>query len=106
VAAPPTSFTATVMARIGQERWRTERVVDLGFNLALAAGVLIIVSSGAGLLWSLGMLSITIDLDAIWSVIGSDVSGRVLSQAQTVATAAVVLTMALVLWWWAETATD
>lgn len=106
VAMPSSSFTGAVMARVGQERWKTERVVDLGFNLAIAAGILVIVAAGAGLALSLGLVSISIDLDAIWQAIGADVTGRVLSQVQTIAMAAVLLTMALVLWWWAEAATD
>src|SRR5678815_3639039 len=59
-AVPPASFTAAVMARIGQEEWQTERVVDIGFNLAIAAGVLVILAGAAGLAWSLGFLTITI----------------------------------------------
>ena len=106
VAVPSSSFTASVMTRIGQERWRTERVVDLGFNLAMTAGVLVILTGAAGLAWSLGLLQVTIDLEAIWDVVGSDVAGRVRSQVQTISMAAVVLTMALVLWWWAEAAAD
>jgi hypothetical protein len=104
VAAPGSSFTGAVMARVGQERWKTERVVDLGFNLAIAAGILVILAAGGGLAWSLGLVSVAIDLDAIWQVVGADVAGRVLSQVQTVAMAAVLLTMTLVLWWWAEMA--
>jgi hypothetical protein len=106
VAAPPPAFTAAVMARVGDERWKTERVIDLGFNLAIAAGVLVIVAGGTGLAWSLGFLNLTIDLDAVWSVLGSEVTGRFLSQVQTVGMAAVLLTMALVLWWWAEAAAE
>jgi hypothetical protein len=106
VAAPSSSFTGAVMARVGQERWKTERVVDLGFNLAIAAGILFILAGGAGVAWSLGFLNITIDLEAIWQAIGSDLTGRVLSQVQTIAMSAALLTMALVLWWWAETAAD
>lgn len=106
VATPSAAFTGAVMARVGQERWKTERVVDLGFNLAIAAGILVIVAAGAGLAWSLGLVSISIDLEASWQAIGADVTGRVLSQVQTIAMAAVLLTTALVLWWWAETATD
>ena len=105
-AIPPATFTGAVMARVGQERWKTERVVDLGFNLAIAAGILVIVAAGAGLAWSLGLVSISIDLEALWQAIGADVTGRVLSQVQTIAMAAALLTMALVLWWWAETAAD
>jgi hypothetical protein len=105
-AAPSPTFTNTVMARIGQERWKTERVIDLGFNLAIASGVLVIAAGAAGLAWSLGFLSVAIDLDAVWSALGSDVAGRVMSQAQTIGLAAMLLTMALGLWWWAETPTS
>ena len=102
VAQPPASFTVAVMARVSQERWKAERAIDLGFNLAIAAGILVIVAGGAGLAWSLGFLSVVIDLGAIWEAIGTEATGRVLSQVQTVAMSAVLLTMALVLWWWAE----
>lgn len=102
VVAPSAAFTGMVMARVGQERWKTERAVDLGFNLAMAAGVLVILAGGAGLAWSLGFLTISVDLEAVWQALGSEVAGRFLSQVQTVAMAAVLLTMALGLWWWAE----
>jgi anti-sigma factor RsiW len=100
---PPVNFTAMVMAGVAKERWRTERAVDISFNLAVAAGVLVILSSAAGAAWSLGLLTVRIDLDAIANALGSDLASRVLSQAQTVGVAAGLLTMALVLWWWAET---
>ena len=106
IVAPSSSFTGAVMARVGQERWKTERVVDLGFNLAIAAGIVVILAAGSGLAWSLGLVSVTIDLDAISLAFGADVAGRVLSQVQTIAMAAALLTMTLVLWWWAETAAD
>ena len=103
---PPASFTASVMARIGQEKWKTERVVDIGFNLAIAAGILVILAGGAGLAWSLGFFAIDIDVVALLDAATAQVEGRVMNQLQTVAIAALLLTMALVLWWWAEAATD
>jgi len=106
VAQPQAAFTQAVMARVVQDRWRAERAIDLGFNLAIAAGVLVIVAAGAGLAWSLGLLSITIDLDAIVRSLDAGATGRLLSQVQTVAMSAVLLTMALVLWWWAEAASE
>ena len=106
VDVPPATFTATVMTRVGQERWQAERVIDLGFNLAMAAGVLVILAGAAGLAWSLGMVTVTIDFDTVWQALGSDVTGRVLTQVQTVIMAAGLLTTALVLWWWAEAASD
>jgi len=102
VVAPSASFTNKVMARVGQERWKTERAIDLGFNLAITAGVLVILFAAAGLAWSLGFLTIDVDVDALRQAVSSEVTGRFLSQVQTVAMAAVLLTMALGLWWWAE----
>lgn len=90
------------MARVARDRWQSERVIDIGFNLAVAAGVLIILAGGAGLAWSLGLVSVSIDIRAILDAIGADVETRIVSQVQTLAMAAVLLTMALGLWWWAE----
>jgi hypothetical protein len=106
VAAPSSAFTANVMARVGAAQWQTERFIDIGFNLAMVAGAFIILAGGIGLAWSLGFLSITIDLEALWEAFNTPAAGRLLSQVQTVAMAAVLLTTALVLWWWAETASD
>ena len=103
---PPPAFTAAVMARIGQQKWQAERVVDMGFNLAIAAGVLIILAGAFGLAWSLGFFTITVDVATVLDAAFSRVEGRVISQVQTVLISAVVLTMALGLWWWAEAATD
>ena len=105
-SAPPASFTAAVMLRVGREKWQAERAIDLGFNLLMAAAVVVILAGAAGLAWSLGFLTITIDASAIWQALDAEITGRVLSQVQTIAMSAVLLTMALVLWWWAEAATD
>jgi selenophosphate synthase len=103
VDAPQPSFTAAVMAHVGQERWRTERIVDIGFNLFMVAGVGVILAGLAGLAWSLGMLSVSIDFDVLRQLFNADAASRVLTQAQAIATGAVILTMALGVWWWAET---
>ena len=106
VPQPPPSFTAAVMARVGQEQWRAERIVDLGFNLAVAAGVLVILAGGAGAAWSLGLFTITLDASALVEMLSAEMEGRLINQLQTVAVAALLLTSALGLWWWAEAATD
>lgn len=103
---PPASFTVAVMARIGEEKWRAERAVDIGFNLAIAAAVLLIAAGAAGAAWSLGFFTISVGADALIRAALSQVEGRVINQVQSVLVAGVVLTMALVLWWWAEAATD
>jgi hypothetical protein len=101
--APPAAFTAMVMGGVVRQRWQTERIVDIGFNLAVAAGILVILGSAAGVAFSLGLLTIRIDFDAIAAMLAPEVARLVLSQAQTVGLAAAMLTVALVLWWWAET---
>ena len=106
VPQAPASFTAAVMARVNQEKWRAERIVDLGFNLAVAAGVLVILTGGLGAAWSLGMFTVTVDAGVLLQVFTAEFEGRVINQVQTVVVAAVLLTSALGLWWWAEAATD
>ena len=107
LAQPPATFTASVMLRIGQQKWQAERVIDIGFNLAIAAGVLVILMAGAGLAWSLGFFTITVDVAALLNAAFSRVEGReVISEVQTIVISAVLLTMALGFWWWAEQATD
>jgi len=101
--APPAAFTARVMALVHDDRWRTERVVDLSFNLAIAAGVLVVLAGVVGLAWSLGFLTVRIDLDTILEAAGGSLGARLLAQVQTIAMAAVLLTMTLALWWWTET---
>lgn len=102
VPAPPDSFTLQVMRRVGQERWRVEQFVDVGFNVALAAGVLVVIGGVTGLLWSLGWFSI--DLAALSAAFTTMApwTTRLGSQLQTVILAAGLLSSALALWWWVE----
>ncbi len=103
VPSPPAAFTAGVMALVRHDRWQAERVVDLGFNLAMAAGALVILAGIGGFAWSLGFLSVTIDFTAAIEAARTELGGRLVSQVQTIVMAAVLLTMALALWWWTET---
>jgi hypothetical protein len=101
-AQPSSGFTSAVMARVVRERWQVERAIDIGFNLAIAAGVLFLLTGAAGLAWAAGLFTITIDLPAVLTTITTPMANRVVSQLQTVVMAAAILTMALGLWWWAE----
>jgi len=101
-ALPSPGFTAAVMARVARERWQAERAIDIGFNLAVAAGVLLLISGAAGLAWAAGLFTITVDVRAVLAAITTPMANRVVSQLQTVMMAAAILTMALGLWWWAE----
>ena len=77
----PSAFTAAVMARVHQERWQVERYWDLGFNVALAAGLGFIAAGVLGLIYLSGL-----------SVVGRDV---VLLVAQAIVVTADELAPAL-----------
>lgn len=100
--APPPGFTAQVMRRVRHERWRAEQVVDAGFNIAMAAGVLVIVSGLAGLLWSLGWFPVDLQALSSATLALAPWTARLADQAQTLVIAAVLLSSALALWWWVE----
>ena len=100
-AAPP-GFTARVMQQVGQERWRTEQIVDVGFNIAITLGVGLIIVGGLALAYSFGWL--TVDRPTI-EALGAAVQpwlSRLADDLRTVVLAALLLTSALALWWWVE----
>lgn len=102
VPAPPEAFTLQVMRRVSLERWRVEQVVDAGFNLAIAAGLLVAAGGVTGLLWSLGWFSIDVTALLAAGPAVAPWTTRLASEAQTLGLAAVLLSSALALWWWVE----
>jgi hypothetical protein len=99
---PPQTFTTQVMTAVRRERWRAEQFLDLGFNFAVATGLLLIVAGVLGLAWRTGLIVIGGDLAALMSAGISIVVDRAALHAPNVGIAALLLTMALGLWWWAE----
>jgi hypothetical protein len=87
---------------VRQERWRVEQFVDVGFNLALAAGGFVVLCGLGGLLWSLGWLSIDIEVVSAATAAVAPWTRRLISDAQTLGVAAALLSSALALWWWVE----
>jgi len=99
---PPAAFTTTVMARVRRERWRTEQLVDWGFNIAVAIGVLLIASGVFGLAWASGLIVIGGDMVTLVSAASNAAAERLAREAKTLVLAAALLTMTLGLWWWVE----
>jgi hypothetical protein len=100
--APPPGFTARVMQRVGQERWRAEQIVDIGFNITIALGVALIALGAVALAFSFGWL--TIDRPTV-EALGAAVQpwlSRLAEDLRSVLLAALLLTSALALWWWVE----
>lgn len=101
VAAPP-QFVPTVLARIRNDRWRSEQRVDRIFNVAIFTAVLLVAGSLAAMVninWVIGLGG------WIWGAL-VEVSGRAVQEAQpvllTYVAAACLLMSALGMWWWAE----
>lgn len=95
-------FTARVMSGIERERWRAEQALDLGFNVAVAVGVLLTVAGVFGLAWGTGLIAIGGDMAALVTAGVGVLAERLAPQAQHVVMATLLLTMAIGVWWWAE----
>jgi hypothetical protein len=102
VAVPPPSFTQSVMARLRSDRWRSEQVVDLGFNVAVALGVLLILGGIAGFAWSAGVVALGSDIAPVVLEVAQSAATRVAADARAITIAMLLVTMAAALWWWAE----
>jgi predicted anti-sigma-YlaC factor YlaD len=99
---PPPHFTARTMSRLRRERWRSEKAVDLGFNVALAAVAIAVVAGGWLLLRFSGFNVVGPDAIDLIGQGATTLVHRGLSVIPAYAGAAVLLGAALGLWWWAE----
>lgn len=100
-AAPP-QFTSRTLARVRRARWRSDQVLDVGFNVA-------IISLVVALFGGVWMLVHRSGLDAVSSgaidLFGAGLAAfvrRVAPSLPLYAGAAALLVSALGLWWWAE----
>lgn len=102
VDQPPPSFTSGVMARVRRDRWRAEQALDTGFNVAIAAGLLLIAAGVAGLAWSSGLVVVGADVVALMREGLAAAGAELAPQLPTYSVAALLLTMGLGVWWWTE----
>jgi anti-sigma factor RsiW len=99
---PPANFSSRVMSGLRRARWRTEQMLDWGFNLALvAAGVLVVVG-----LWVVMRRSglAMVSTDAI-ELLGPGMilfARRITPALPLYGGATALLGTALGVWWWAE----
>ena len=104
VPSPPAHFTLAVMRRLRDQRWQAERVVDLGFNVAMIAGALILVIGLAGLAWRLGMFHVNDDVLRFAASTATLAARRIATDMRVVLAGMLFVTTAVGLWWWAEDA--
>ena|SRR5438034_1293250 len=99
--APP-QFTTRTLARVRRARWRSEQFLDIGFNVAIAGGVMAILVGIWMLLNHSGLVSVS---SAAVDLFGTAVVAfvrRVGPSLPLYAGATALLATALVIWWWAE----
>jgi anti-sigma factor RsiW len=98
----PAQFTSRTMARVRRARWRTEQVLDLGFNVTIGL-VLLAILGGVWLLMHRSGL-VAVSNDAV-ELLGAGLVTLARYVAPTVplyAGATALLATALGIWWWAE----
>jgi predicted anti-sigma-YlaC factor YlaD len=103
-AAPraPAQFTTRTLGRVRRARWRSEQVVDAGFN----AAIVLVVSGIVVAIWMLAHRSglAAVGNDAV-DLLGSGVAAfarRVGPSLPLYAGATALVATALGIWWWAE----
>ena len=99
---PSAQFTARTMTRVRRARWRSDQVLDLGFNVAIAAGVLAIVTGVWLVLRRSGLGAVSNDAVDIVARGLVTLAHRVGPSLPLYAAATALLATALGLWWWAE----
>lgn len=98
----PARFTTAVVARVHQERWRSEEHVDRLFNVALVVGVLLVIG-GVAALFNVNALASGV---AGGLTLLNRATGELIVRAapafRTYVIAVAFLATALLVWWWAE----
>ncbi len=101
-APAPANFTARTMSRLRRERWRNEKAVDLGFNVALAAAAIAVVTGGWLLLRLSGFNVVGGDAIGLLGQGASALMRRMSPSVPAYLGGGVLLAAALGIWWWAE----
>jgi hypothetical protein len=99
--APP-QFSSKTMARIRRERWKSEQVVDVGFNVAIIVIVVGVFSAVWLLMHRSGLGAVSRDTVDLFGAGVVALAHRVAPDVPLYAGATALLATALGLWWWAE----
>ena len=99
---PPPNFSSRVMNGLRRARWRTEQMLDWGFNVALVAAAVLVVA-GVWMVMRRSGLN-TVSADAI-ELLGPGMvlfARRITPSLPLYGGATALLGTALGVWWWAE----
>ncbi len=102
VPRPPTQFTTRTLARVRRARWRSEQFVDMGFNVAITALVLLVIG-GVWLLFNrTGLVAVSGDAINLMGSGGAALARRLAPSLPLYIGASALVASALAIWWWAE----
>ncbi len=104
VPAAPAQFVTKTMTRLRRERWRSEQVVDAGFNVAIVVIVIGVFSAVWLLMNQSGLSGVSRDAIDLFGVGVVALAHRIAPQVPLYVGATALLGVALGLWWWAERA--
>jgi hypothetical protein len=102
---PPPRFSQAVRARVRRERWRYEERVDRAFNLTIAVGLVAVAAA------VLGLLNITSLARMLFVAVETvtEATRQPAPQAGSLVTVglpALLIAVAVAVWWWAERRVD
>ncbi len=98
----PDRFVAAVLQRVRGERWRMERNVDLLFNVAMVAAMIIVAAGALALFDVSGVVAASSGAWSGLSAMGSQIARQMAPAINTYIAAAGLLLSMLGMWWWAE----
>jgi anti-sigma factor RsiW len=98
----PDRFVAAVLQRVRRQRWRTERNVDLLFNAAIVAALLIVAAGVVALMDVGGVVSASSGAWRAMSEVSTQMARQMAPAINTYVAAAGLLITMLLMWWWAE----
>jgi len=102
VPKPPQQFTIRTMARIRRARWRSDQLLDAGFNVAVALITLGVIAAVWLLVDRSGLTAVSGDLLDLGRSGAVALVHRVAPLISLYAAAAALVLTALTIWWWAE----
>jgi anti-sigma factor RsiW len=99
---PPLAFTATLMARLRRERWRSEQSLDVAFNIAVGLAVAVGVAGAVMVATASGLAAVSADLVRVFLSATVSAFATIAPALPVYALASAVVVSWLLVWWWAE----
>ncbi len=99
---PSAQFTTRTLARVRRARWRSDQLLDISFNVAIAVIILAVVVGAWMVLTRSGLIAVSNDALAVFGRGLTTFAQRFAPTLPLYAGAAALLATALGVWWWAE----